>query len=193
MSLTRRVLVLFPVLAVAALPAWSQETGFKHENNPENLKALFQEIHKTIFQSKDAKRAGALFRALIPDEPRLKKAVKDGVPAATVQAIQGLHKKQLAAPLTEAELVKLARPEQTAVQVHKAATEEIIKYAEGSVAFREFPGGARRVAEQILRPGMTFYEVEFLEPGKDAGVKYHLFYWDGKQWTMLGPVWRVLK
>ena len=40
---------------------------------------------------------------------------------------------------------------------------------------------------------MTFYEVEFLEPGKDAGMKYHLFYWDGKQWSMLGPVWRTLE
>jgi hypothetical protein len=49
------------------------------------------------------------------------------------------------------------------------------------------------MAEQILRPGMTFYEVEFLEPGKEYGVKYHLFFWDGKQWTMLGPVWRALQ
>jgi hypothetical protein len=40
---------------------------------------------------------------------------------------------------------------------------------------------------------MTFYEVGFLEPGKDYGVKYHLFYWDGRQWTMLGPLWRALQ
>jgi hypothetical protein len=45
----------------------------------------------------------------------------------------------------------------------------------------------------VLRPGLTFYQVEFLEPGKDDGMKYHLFYWDGEQWTMLGPIWRVLK
>jgi hypothetical protein len=40
---------------------------------------------------------------------------------------------------------------------------------------------------------MTFYEVEFLEPGKDLGIKYHLFYWDSRQWTMLGPLWRALQ
>jgi hypothetical protein len=40
---------------------------------------------------------------------------------------------------------------------------------------------------------MTFYEVEFVPPGKDLGMKFHLFYWDGSQWTMLGPVWRVIK
>jgi hypothetical protein len=60
------------------------------------------------------------------------------------------------------------------------------------VVFAKFPGGAVKLAGQILRPGMTFYEVEFLEPGKDSGMKYHLFYWDGKQWTMLGPLWRAL-
>ena len=61
------------------------------------------------------------------------------------------------------------------------------------LAFKEFPGGAKRVAELALRPGMTFYEVEYLEPGKNTGMKYHLLYWDGKQWSMLGPAWRVLK
>ena len=30
-------------------------------------------------------------------------------------------------------------------------------------------------------------------PGKDSGMKYHLIYWDGRQWMMLGPVWRVME
>jgi hypothetical protein len=42
----------------------------------------------------------------------------------------------------------------------------------------------------VLRPGVTFYEVEFLQPGQPRGIKYHLFYWDGRRWAMLGPVWR---
>jgi hypothetical protein len=40
---------------------------------------------------------------------------------------------------------------------------------------------------------MTFYEIELVEPGNDAGMKYHLFFHDGKNWKMLGPVWRVLR
>jgi hypothetical protein len=24
-------------------------------------------------------------------------------------------------------------------------------------------------------------------------MKYHLLYWDGRQWSMLGPVWRVMR
>ena len=36
-------------------------------------------------------------------------------------------------------------------------------------------------------------EVGYLMPGKDSGMKYHLIYWDGRQWTMPDPVWRVMK
>jgi hypothetical protein len=95
--------------------------------------------------------------------------------------------------ISEAEAVKLAKPEQTVVNVTGATTEEIANYGKGSAAYNEFSGGASGVAEKVLRPGMTFYEVKFLEPGKVAGMKYHLFYWDGGRWTMLGPIWRALK
>ncbi len=40
----------------------------------------------------------------------------------------------------------------------------------GSIVFKEFPGGAVELAKNLLRPGLTFCEVEFLEPGKDAGT-----------------------
>jgi hypothetical protein len=166
-------------------------TGFKHENKPENLRALFSTLHQAIHGKKDTKQAVELMQSVMPDEARVRKALKDSVPADTLQRIVGFHKKM--GPVSERDVVKLAKPEQKNVQVHAAKTEDIIKYREGSVAFKEFPGGAKKVAEAVLRPGMTFYEVEFLEPGKDAGMKYHLFYWDGKQWSMLGPVWRVLE
>jgi hypothetical protein len=77
--------------------------------------------------------------------------------------------------------------------VHASTTAELAKYQEGSTAFNHFPGGAQEMARRYLRDGMTFYEVEFFEPGKDKGMKYHLFFWDGKQWSMLGPIWRVVK
>jgi len=177
------------ILALAvSLPA---AAAFKHENKPENLRALFSTIHQAVHAKKDMKQAVELMQSVMPDEARLKKALKDNVSADAFQRIAGFHKKM--GPVSEREVARVAKPEQKNVQVHGAKTEEIIKYQQGSVAFKEFPGGAKKVAEQVLRSGMTFYEVEFLEPGKDAGMKYHLFYWDGKQWSMLGPVWRVLE
>jgi hypothetical protein len=165
---------------------------FKHENNPRNLKALFERVHQDLYVKKDAAHAAALFRGLLPDEARAKKALKDNVPPETARQLKGMHDK-FSAGITPADIGKVARATQSVVQVHGATTEEIIRYREGSVAYKEFPGGARRAAEQMLRPGMTFYAVEFVEPGKDAGMKYHLLYWDGKQWAMLGPVWRVMR
>lgn len=174
-------------LAFAATAA-----DFKQENKPQNLKALFERVHQDVYVKKDSKQAAALWKSLLPDEARLKKALKDNVAPATLQQIMGMHQK-FSGSVTPTAVAKVARDAQTEVQVHGATTEDIISYRGGSVAFKEFPGGTKRVAAQLLRPGMTYYEVEFLEPGKNAGMKYHLLYWDGKQWSMLGPVWRVLK
>jgi len=190
-----RWFVCVSLLALAfgtTLPASGadQAASFKPENKLENLKALFELLHQTVHVKKDAKQAAALFQSLIPDEARAKQALKEDIAAEVLRQIVDQHKKM---EVREADAGKLARPEQTVVQVHAATTEEIATYDKDSVAFKEFPGGAKRLAEQQLRRGVTFYEVEFLEPGKDAGIKYHLLYWDGKQWSMLGPMWRVLQ
>lgn len=164
--------------------------SFKQEDKPQNLKAYFEHMHQTLYAKKDPKTAAALFKALVPDEARLKKALKDKVAPESVKQLMDMYRN---VSISDESVVKLARADQKEVQVHAAKTEDLIAYKQGSVAYKEFPGGAKKVAEAILRPGMTFYEVEYLEPGKDAGMKYHLFYWDGRQWSMLGPAWRALK
>ncbi len=168
------------------------EKRLSRSEGPENLKKLFETIHNLIYVKKDAKSAAALLASLFPNEERARKAIRDDVPPEALQKIFD-YQKQLGSLLGETNVGELARPEQNVVMVHGATTEEIVTYAQGSVAYAEFPGGTRRLAERILRPGMTFYEVEFLEPGKNLGIKYHLFYWDGRQWSMLGPMWRVLQ
>ncbi|MEQ1773723.1 MAG: hypothetical protein ABL891_08055 [Burkholderiales bacterium] len=181
------VLSLLMGLAFSAYGA-----DFRHENKPQNLKALFERIHHEAHVKKDNQQAAALFRSLMPDQARVKKALKDDIAPDLTRQIADMHVK-LGGTITPDGIGKVARATQKEVQVHGATTEEIMRYRDGSVAFKEFPGGTKRVAEQALRPGVTFYEVEYLEPGKSAGMKYHLLYWDGKQWSMLGPVWRVMK
>jgi len=183
----KNAMCVFLLLCCASVLA---EEAFKQENKPENLKALLEQTHKALHDKKDTKLAASLFSSLVPDEARLKKALKDGVDADTIKKISDQHK---AFAINEQTVVKLAKPEQTVVKVHAATTEEIMKYEKGTPAFQEFPGGTKRVAELLLRPGTTYYEAEFLEPGKDAGMKFHLFYWDGEHWSMLGPVWRIVR
>ncbi|HEY7912044.1 MAG TPA: hypothetical protein VIG62_09055 [Blastocatellia bacterium] len=166
------------------------DTSFKQENKPENLKSLLESLHQTIHVGKDGRQGAAVFQSLIPDEARAKKALREDIAPEALRQLAGFYRDVI---VLEEEADKLARPEQTVVKINAATTEEIAGYQKGSVAFNEFPAGARRLAETVLRPGLTFYQVEFLEPGKDDGMKYHLFYWDGEQWTMLGPIWRVLK
>ncbi len=185
---TLTVALAMVVAAGVALAGAGQPAA--QRDHPDNLKALLETIQRTIHVQKNAAGGAAMFRALIPDEARLRKALKTGVDPAIVQ--QALQFYQQITPADE-QAGALVKPTQTIVRIHGATTEEIARYQEGTIASQEFPGGAKRLAERILRPGMTFYEAEYLEPGRDRGMKYHLFFWSGTQWSMLGPIWRALE
>ncbi len=166
-------------------------SAYKQENTPENLKGLLQAIVAAA-KAGDAATGGALTRGLFVDDAAIQVALRADAPA---ELLAGLKEQLAKLPPDSAALAKMLvpPPERTEVTAHAATTEEMIANAAGSAAFKEFPGGARKLAEVALKPGVTFYEVEFTEPGKDTGMKYHLFFWDGKAWRMLGAAWRGLK
>jgi hypothetical protein len=181
-------LLLFTVLL--SLPLFA----FQHQNNADNLKAFFVALRQAIVGG-DLKKAAAMTQSIFPTKPRLQAALKDGVSPDQVDKIMTLlggFRPKSNNPREWAGLFR-TEPARSEVRVHAATTEELQAYEKGGVAYNEFPGGARKLAESILKPGMTFYEVEYLEPGKDKGMKYHLIFWDGKAWCMLGPVWRAVK
>ena len=164
----------------------------KAADGADGLKAHFTALQKAIREG-DMKTSAGLSRSLLCDEARLKKALKEDVDKDMLARLVEMHKGYTAMPDEKVALAFKVKPEQTEIQVHASKVEDIAKYEKDSVAFKEFPGGARDLASIVLRPGLTFYEVEFLEPGKDLGMKFHLFYWDGERWAMLGAAWRVLK
>jgi len=178
------------ISALLALVLAAQEP--KPADGADGLKAHFAALQKSI-RDGDTKAALGMSKSLLCDEARLRKALKEDVDKEVLARIVEMHKGYAATPDEKLALVFKVKPEQTEIQVHAAKVEEIAKYEKGSVAFNEFPGGARDLAASVLRPGLAFYEVEFLEPGKDAGMKFHLFYWDGDRWAMLGAAWRALK
>jgi hypothetical protein len=144
-------------------------------------------------RSEDVKKAAALTAALLPDEKQLRKALKKNIDKETVAKILAFHQQlSQGTTLQIAKLLKVPR-ERTEVQVHKATGKSIAINKKGSTAYKEFPGGAVKAAKEILQPKMEFYEVECTEPGEERGTKFHLFYNDGKNWKMLGPIWRMGK
>jgi hypothetical protein len=178
---------LFALLAVLTLnvAAWAQATA---EDLKKHMAAL-----KAVITSGTSAEAAKMSMALLPDGARLKKALADGAPADAPTKIAAFFARFTKTPEQQARLL-FSPPERTEIQVHAATTEEIAKFAPSSVVSQEFPGGAKDLAANgVLRPGVTFYEVEFLEPGKTSGTKFHLFYHDGTGWAMLGPVWQALK
>jgi hypothetical protein len=184
-----RVAIVAMGLAAALASGSAQEPGgFVQQNTAENLRQLMATVHRKLHVEKAVADGAALFRSLVPDEARVKRALRDDAPDGSVrkilQAFGALSKAR------DAEFLALMQPRQSVVRVRDATTEEIAAYREGSIPFEHFPSATQQVARELLRPGVTFYEVEFLQSGQPRGIKYHLFYWDGERWTMLGPAWR---
>jgi hypothetical protein len=169
-------------LVISTAYCTAQESSFKFENKAANLQAYFQQMYDLVHTKKDAAAANKMLKALLPDEARAKLALRDDAPATLAKTIAAEYAK---IPAGEFDAAKMLSAEKSKVSVYAATTEELIKYANGSVANAEFPSKAQDSAMTILRPGMTFYEVEMTEPTKDFGLKLHLLYWDGKQWAML--------
>jgi hypothetical protein len=172
-------------LAVSAL-AQSPDPG------PESLKAKAAELRDAITAGERLKVA-RITSEFLPDEDQLVYALAPDLDEARREKALDFHRNIARDDDTMASLMPV-KPGQTEIQVHASTVEELGPYTEGTVAFEEFPTGASDLAVAgVLNPALTFYEVEFLEPGKDAGMKYHLFYWNGGSWSMLGPVWRALE
>ncbi len=168
----------------------SGEPGVKADS-PEALKLLAVRLQKGHSQ-RDAEVVQDVTLGLLPTSEQILAALAPDAPEADRDAVLKLH---AGLPKEGQSLLGLLsmRPEQTEIQVHAATTEQLAGTVPASAGLQEFPGGSVQAAKKgLLRKGMTFYEVEFLEPGKDAGMKFHLFYWTGASWKMLGPVWRTV-
>lgn len=178
------------LLLLSSLACDDKSAGAKQSDGPEGLKAVFTSVASAA-AAKDHKTGAAITKSLIPDKDSLKKAIRDDAPASFVDEVM---KQYAQIPPDDEKVATLLVPGQgrTEIKAYGSTTEDLIAYKEGTPAFAEFPGGAKRLAEAVLRPGVTFYEVEVTEPGQDAGTKYHMFFWDGAQWRMLGPAWRAL-
>jgi hypothetical protein len=182
-------------LSVAILTAAVSPTApaqDKPDPGAAELKKVMTELVAAIKDGNDT-TVIAMTRKLLPDAEKIAKGLGAGAGEEGKQKVITFHSR-----LTKDEgslsRIFAVKPEQTEVAVHGATAEEMAAYEDGSVAFKEFPAAVKGLAAKgVFVPGKTYYEVEFLQPGSDAGMKYHLFYWDGSGWSMLGPMWRLLQ
>lgn len=189
--------LLFALLLLFTLTSCSGPDGKKDETNgkngtPEELKLLCEELHRSIHVTKDYARARTIFRGFLPDEQRIRKALKDEASPEDIQAVVSFHERLQGVTHSDEDLRKGLPLANTDVRVYRATTEQLISNEAGTLAHERFPPGANKLATKLLRPGLVFHEVDFCEPSKAEGMRYSLFYWDKQQWSMLGPVWRSL-
>ena len=163
--------------------------SFQHVNDHENLRKMFRRIRDLIRGGQYA-RANTLGATLLPDEERLKAGLREGTPESEVQRILALEKSSL-----PDEVYKIFAPDSLAseVRLYRATTEELISCPKDTAAHDVFPKNAQKVARELLRPGITWWIVELAVPGQEQGFRYHLIFFDGAHWTMLGPIWAAPK
>ena len=161
---------------------------FVHANDAENLRALFRRL-RDLIRAGQLSRANQLASSLLPDENRLRKGLRDDISPQEVQLIMELEKDAM--PPKFEDLYSIFNPDRLAntVRLYRATTEELVANPKDSAARVAFPKLSHKYAKDDLRPGVTWYIVELALPGADEGWRYHLIFFDGQHWTMLGPIW----
>ncbi len=158
------------------------------KDGSDGLRELFAQAQAAC-GAKDFAKGAKIVSSIMPTKEQLRAALRADVADDVVDHVVGQAKEL---PTDEEKTAcLLSPPGRTQIVVHRATTEELLAHVEGTPAAVEFPAGAQKLSP-LLRPGVAFYEVETVEPGKDRGTKFHMFYWDGAQWRMLGPAWRYL-
>lgn len=183
------VLVLFGACDKGKGKGAGGAPSIAQKDGADGLKALFEASHAAC-KAKDVQKGRSIAMGLIPSKDQLKKIFKDDVPAAKLDELAGEYSKTM--PNDDKVICVFAPEGRTEIRVHASSVEDLAAYKEGTPSFEEFPGGAKKLAETVLKPQTMFYEVEVTEPGKESGTKYHMFFWDG-QWRMLGPAWRAFR
>jgi hypothetical protein len=155
-----------------------------------DLKFVFQLLYLAQ-NDDDPIEAARIIKQMFPNQDAVDLAFKPETGADAKKALLAMYDKIRPVDDDQEGWIKLMNPpsERHEIRVYAASTEEIAANKE-KVA-EEFPSGVVVLAKTTLRKEMTFYEVEMLEPGKESGTKFHLFFWTGTQWRMLGPAWRA--
>jgi len=165
---------------------------FFHQQSVENLEALFNEL-KMAADSDNLARAAMLTRALMPDRARLMAVLRDDTPEAVLQ--QNLDDIQNRFPDDESlgwKFVPTLKSEST-FKVSFASAELLWTFRKNTAA-QLFPTGITDAAKLLFKPDTVFYIVEAKEPrSEEMGSRFQPFFWDGKQWTYLGEIWRFVQ
>lgn len=156
------------------------------EPDGDALKARMEELKSAVY-SGDTVKSARVTRAFYPSAQRVRTALRNEPSQELLDFYQSMEPKT---DLEWSQLFKISKT-RSQITVYGATTEEM--KARTELVRQEFPGGAVRMASTHFKPGVRFYEVEFTKPGQSIGMKYHLFFWDGSDWCMLGPIWRAAK
>jgi len=86
-------------------------------------------------------------------------------------------------------VIKPAKPGQTEVKVWSATGAEL---ASGKGNAKEFPEQYKKFGRHLV-PGLTYWKLKFVEPGKDAGTAYDGLAFVNGHWAIAPKPWRAFE
>lgn len=176
-----------PVLA-ARLPASAPAPIVPLAETLEGVSSAFAEAR----MRGDNVRLLQLTQSLLPSTEELRKVLRTGANTDAFLLKYDANGIRDTAEAVAKQLFVTGDTGKTVVKVHSATTEELVEYKAGSIASAEFPGGMSRFASRVAAPGRTWQVIEYLAPGKTAGVKFSCFtVLDGRVIMIIKP-WRAI-
>lgn len=183
---------------ISRLNALAKDLRSKDAKKAANAQLAFRNDLKTeILRIREAIRLGQKaiglrrVKVILPTIDSARAAFRKGTPKKDLEKVAKFYKTWI--PQDDEALAQVLKVDAryTRIEIHQASGAELKAYKTGSIPWKHFPGACKRLAKSHLREDLLYYEVEFLLPEATRGLKYHLFFWNGQSWTMLGAVWRV--
>lgn len=126
----------------------------------------------------DYKDRKKLTSSLMPDFEDCKSAFSEEKAKDIYRFIKRINQRHILVMMPE-------YPQQSQVNIHKAQQADFEAY-EGVAQF--FPGGYKEMAK-YLKPGITYYQIRFVEPGHTNGTNFDLLAYVNDHWCLFLSPW----
>lgn len=146
---------------------------------PEHLKRQMVLLGSQVRNS-DTKAVAAFVREALPDAAGLKVALSSSASGQAVEKLAAFFDGLRAKPDADVAKIMEFPHTRTEVVVRPQTPEDLA------------PLVSRPEHLKLLQEGQAFYSVQFVDPKDPLNTRFHLFYWTGSGWQMLGMYWKIL-
>ncbi len=161
--------VLF-VVAILTSTVLTSCGGGAYADSSDGVKQLAADLNTT--------KEMTLLNSLKPTEADCKAIFKDEADA------------NAALEMINAQYEELSNMEENPIHAKDGQTEILVKTGKVGGDLSSVSGGFERIADKLVE-GTTIYEIKYVEPGKELGMKFSAFIYVNGAWKFFGKLYRA--